>query len=139
MPIFTPHEATSWKDIIGEEKASQLAVYDSDEPKYENFAEFRKKAYAGFETEKPVLIGIDFSHEKSIAEIFETWMVDRGYLADWLDNYNRDFSIEKLFTENPSLTWIDRAFKWDETAEGDDYWRAVHKQWQKYLTEDIFE
>lgn len=133
MPIFTPYEACTWKDIIGEEKASKLAVFEDSGPKCETFAEFRERAYAGFTPAK-------LEPQKkpgSIPELFLDFLDKQGCGGQWARNFNPVNSSPKVISEFlavvPPYQYIDWAFNWSNTPEGGDFWFNIFNFWNLFL------
>lgn len=71
--------------------------------------------------------------KKKALKLFFWTLKHTGNLSSYL--YNLMFNcfewlpIDGFFKRHQPIDWVDCAFDWEKTNEGDAYWHSVHEMW----------
>lgn len=79
----------------------------------------------------------------SMRQKFVRFLMKRGLLSKFYTylrilnpGINQEELKEVLFNRNPK-DWLSSAFSWKMTNKGYDFWLRIHKEWVRYIRDDI--
>lgn len=74
------------------------------------------------------------------AKLFYAFLFERGDLLAYIHNvfsHNNRYVMRNIGIGITQTTgFIDEAFEWSRSPQGDPYWQACHDEWLEYITQN---
>ena len=72
---------------------------------------------------------------KNLAPKFNDFLAANASFIDWNINFKkeRDIPTEQFFNECKPGGWVQAAFVWSITPQGDKFWGKLNDKWQEEL------
>ena len=63
--------------------------------------------------------------------MFEEFLHNHGIYEEYMDEFDRHrtVTIGQFYNATPIDQYIIKAFEWDKTLKGFDYWESIHNKW----------
>lgn len=63
--------------------------------------------------------------------MFEDFLHDNGVYEEYMDEFERlrNVSLGAFYKATPSEQYIIKAFEWDKTELGFNFWEFIHNRW----------
>lgn len=98
---------------------------------------------------KRIKIFIENAFTKDTCSIFYRkkflkFLLKEKIYLNFIENLSKEYKIPNITSEEDKISalikpisYISRAFKWENTKEGNDYWHTIYKKWEKNYCENF--